>query len=182
MQKQLVAETKHPQQWPCPMNHVTLDDQLAMLPASLTAQYFRKEYEAPIAPNLSWACPATFRWPEGRLTHALRHVHVGELRGVETVLVRTRSAEQGGEVYEERDWDFPQKLEAPSYDNQGPLPCGIHRFSCIECPTDAEVVQLDTNCRLEEHMKAKTECLNCSGQWLLCKRSSCTRSLWDTPQ
>ena len=66
-----------------------MDDQLALIPAAMLAAYFRPSFLRSSPPRGGYsACPATHRWPEGRLTDALRSsaVKVSELRGVSTCL------------------------------------------------------------------------------------------------
>ena len=73
----------------CPVGRRTLDDQLALMPAASLHSYFRSSFlRSNSLPDGRYACPATVRWPEGRLTEALlsNGVEVRELQGVATCL------------------------------------------------------------------------------------------------
>ena len=61
------VETYGKQTWACRAPHYTLDSQIALMPAVLAATYFQVHYETP-RPTETKACPATYDWPEGRLT------------------------------------------------------------------------------------------------------------------
>ena len=80
-----------PRQIPCPNGRFTLDDHLALLPAQLAHLYFSISYSWPKGPwETKHACPATWSWPEGRLTEQVG-ASAGELRGVATILLRNRA-------------------------------------------------------------------------------------------
>ncbi len=64
---------------------------MALLPAQLTRQYFSISYPMLSGPwETKHACPATWNWPEGRLTEQVG-ASAGELRGVATILLRDRA-------------------------------------------------------------------------------------------
>ena len=78
------GERRRTRQWPAPLcyrdhsggegcaaGHLTLDDQVALMPAALAGAVFRKDFPPPPSPNATKACAATVAWPEGVLTHAL---------------------------------------------------------------------------------------------------------------
>jgi hypothetical protein len=64
--------------------------QIALMPASLAGAVFRESFPPPPQPEHTAACPATVRWPEGVLTHALLSggTHVRELVGIRTKTLR----------------------------------------------------------------------------------------------
>ena len=70
----------------CPSGRFTLDDQLALAPATLAPSLLRDRFEPPVGPQSTRACPATWDWPEGVLTTTLLNsgVAVRELPGVTT--------------------------------------------------------------------------------------------------
>ena len=92
MCNQLLPENNtHPPRIPCPPGRSTLDDHMALLPAQLTRQYFSISYPMQSGPwETKHACPATWNWPEGRLTEQVG-ASAGELRGVATILLRDRA-------------------------------------------------------------------------------------------
>ena len=76
---------------PCAAGHFTLDDHLAWVPAQFIGAYFGGA-EFPVPPANAGVCPATRRWPEGRLTAAVRAAGatVEELTNVATCLADSR--------------------------------------------------------------------------------------------
>jgi hypothetical protein len=123
----------------CPAGHFTLDDHLAWVPAQFIGAYFGGA-EFPVPPADAGVCPATRRWPEGRLTAAVRAgATVKELENVPTCLADSRH----GMACEKGQVDFAPDAKASGDGVRYSGPPGPSAAPAFDCACGAPPTIVD---------------------------------------